>query len=94
MTRASLILEKMKDPTDVITNERAEVEYGSFKAWKAAAKKVNPKFYIDGDVDIAQALVGEKPFKVGKTYSIGEWDGETGYIISSDDETRMRSKLK
>ena len=37
--------------------------------------------WFEGDVDIASAFVGAKPFKLGKTWSIGEWDGEQGEVF-------------
>lgn len=69
-------------------NHMGETEYNSYASWKAAAKKVNPEFWIDGDKDIAQAMVGEKPFKAGKTKSIGEWDGAVGCIFKQLKENR------
>lgn len=62
-------------------NHMGETEYSSFASWKAAVKKKHPDFWIDGDKDIAQAMVGEQPFKRGKTKSVGEWDGSVGTVF-------------
>jgi hypothetical protein len=66
------------------TNEAKDAdgnqEYTSFAAWKRALKKAHPGHWLDGDEDIANALVGDKPFKRGSTKGVGEWDGSTGWI--------------
>lgn len=56
-------------------------KYSSFASWKAACKKANDACWIEGDKDIAQALIGPKPFKHGETFSIGEWDGAVGEVF-------------
>jgi len=89
MTRAEQILNK----TSSVIQEREEQEYENFKAWKTACKKVDPKVWFEGDSDIASAMVGAKPFKKGKTYGIGEWDGETGIVYSSDDIDLVKSRM-
>lgn len=61
----------------------ARGEYSSFKSWKAAVKKKNPDAWIEGDEDIAQAMVGPKPYKKGETKSIGEWDGAKGELFEA-----------
>lgn len=63
----------------------AKGEYNSFKSWKAAVKKKNPEAWIEGDEDIAQAMVGPKPYKHGETKSIGEWDGAKGELFEGVD---------
>lgn len=80
------ILKQMLDSIDQlneIRNEFGEVEYTTFSGWKAAAKKANKDVWFDGDKDIAQAMVGTKPFKSGETRAIGDWDGEKGVIFST-----------
>lgn len=67
----------------------AKNEYSSFKSWKAAIKKKHPEAWIDGDEDIAQAMVGPKPFKRGETKSVGEWDGSKGELFEGEDKTKM-----
>ena len=62
-------------------NHMGETKYNSFASWKAAVKKKHPEFWLDGDKDIAQAMVGEKPFAKGKTKAVGEWDGSVGSIF-------------
>ena len=53
-------------------NYLGEKEYTTWKSWKAAVKKANPAAWIEGDEDIAQAMVGPKPYKRGETKAIGE----------------------
>ena len=67
----------------------AKGEYTTFASWKRAIKAKYPDFWLDGDADIASAMVGEKPFKRGKTRSVGEWDGSVGDVqtpIKESDE--------
>lgn len=59
-------------------DEQGNTIYTTYAAWKRAAAKCGA--WIDGDEDIAQAMKGEKPYKKGKTMSIGEWDGSEGFI--------------
>lgn len=54
---------------------------GTYTTWKKHAKAVGKDVWFEGDVDIASAFVGAKPFKLGKTWSIGEWDGEQGEVF-------------
>jgi hypothetical protein len=61
-------------------NHLGDTEYKNFDSWKRAAKKKDSTVWFEGDKDIAQAMVGTKPFKKGETKSIGEWDGEVGSI--------------
>jgi hypothetical protein len=61
-------------------NHLGETEYTTFDSWKRAAKKKDAAVWFDGDKDIAQAMVGPKPYKKGETKSIGEWDGAVGSI--------------
>ena len=63
-------------------NHLDETEYSSWASWRAAIKKHFPDFWIDGDKEIANAMVGPKPFKKGETKSVGEWDGEKGVIYA------------
>lgn len=63
-------------------NHLDETEYNSYASWRAALKKKFPDFWIDGDKEIANAMVGPKPFKKGETKSVGEWDGEKGSIYN------------
>jgi hypothetical protein len=65
-------------------NYLGETEYTTWKSWKAAVKKANPAAWIEGDEDIAQAMVGPKPYKRGETKSIGEWGGDVGSIFNVD----------
>jgi len=61
----------------------AKGEYNSFKSWKAAIKKKHADAWIEGDEDIAQAMVGPKPYKQGETKSVGEWDGAKGELYEA-----------
>lgn len=61
----------------------ARGEYSSFKSWKAAVLRKHPEAWIEGDADIAQAMVGPKPYKKGETKSVGEWDGAKGELFES-----------
>lgn len=61
----------------------AKGEYSSFASWKAAIKKKYPDAWIDGDKDIASAMVGPKPYKHGETKGVGEWDGAKGELYES-----------
>ena len=63
-------------------NHMGETEYSSWSSWRAAVKKHFPDFWIDGDKEIANAMIGPKPFKKGETKSVGEWDGEKGVIYA------------
>lgn len=63
-------------------DEDGNTIYTTYAAWKRAAVKAGA--WIEGDEDIAQAMKGEKPFKRGKTKSIGEWDGSEGCIYKAD----------
>jgi hypothetical protein len=67
-------------PFDLVEESlnEAKGEFSTFKAWKAAAKKKQPECWIEGDEDIAQAMIGPKPYKKGETKSFGEWDGSKG----------------
>lgn len=62
-------------------DEDGNTIYTTYAAWKHAAVKAGA--WIEGDEDIAQAMKGEKPFKRGKTKSIGEWDGSEGCIYKA-----------
>jgi hypothetical protein len=64
-------------------NHMGEKEYKTYDSWKAACKKCCETYWIDGNKDIAQALVGPKPYKRGETKAIGEWDGEKGSIFKA-----------
>lgn len=63
--------------------KEAKGEYSSFASWKAAIKKKHPDAWIDGDKDIASAMVGPKPYKHGETKGVGEWDGAKGELYES-----------
>ena len=69
-------------PADVkeAKDAHGEAEYQTFAAWKRAAKQKHEGVWFDGDEDIANAMVGDKPFKRGKTRSVGEWDGSVGWL--------------
>jgi hypothetical protein len=56
-------------------------KYSSYASWKAAIKKKHPDAWIDGDKEIANAMVGPKPYKRGETKSVGEWDGDKGELF-------------
>jgi hypothetical protein len=64
-------------------NHMDETEYTSYDSWKAALKKKFPGYWIDGDKEIANAMVGPKPYKRGETKSVGEWDGEVGVLYKN-----------
>jgi thiol-disulfide isomerase/thioredoxin len=68
-------------------NHLGETTYSSWGAWCAACKKIAPNVWYDGDKDIANAMVGPKPYVRNKTKSIGEWDGETGTVYKDAAET-------
>jgi hypothetical protein len=78
---------------DMKDRETAEKKFSSYKSWKAACKKVDANVWYDGDEDISQAMVGDKPYKRGKTKSIGEWDGAEGVVFQQLTETEHLSKL-
>ncbi len=63
-------------------NHLGERTFHTFAAWKRAAKAINAEVWFEGDADIAQAMVGPKPYKKGETHSIGEWDGAEGVIYN------------
>lgn len=65
---------------EINRNQFGENEMASFGKWKAACKKAHPGVWFDGDKDIAQALVGPKPYVRGETKGVGEWDGERGTV--------------
>jgi hypothetical protein len=64
-------------------NHMDETEYTSYDSWKAALKKKFPGYWIDGDKEIANAMVGPKPYVRGETKSVGEWDGEVGVLYKN-----------
>jgi len=64
-------------------NHMGDKEYKTYDSWKAACKKCCDTCWVDGNKDIAQAMVGPKPFKHGETKAIGEWDGEKGSIFKT-----------
>lgn len=69
---------------ELLSLREAKGEYNSFKSWKAAIKKKHPDAWIEGDEDIAQAMVGPKPYKHGETKAVGEWDGAKGELFESN----------
>jgi hypothetical protein len=75
-------------------NYLGEKEYTTWKSWKAAVKKANPAAWIEGDEDIAQAMVGPKPYKRGETKSIGEWGGDVGSIFNVDVKEALEKETK
>lgn len=79
-----------------LKNHMDETEFTSFASWKSACRKVDPQYWLDGDKDIATAMVGPKPFVKGKTQGIGEWDGEVGTIYGdahlNEEETVEEAK--
>lgn len=66
-------------------NHIGESEYQTYAGWKRACKKQDSTVWFDGDEDIAQAMVGPKPFKRGETKSIGEWDGDVGSVYLKEE---------
>jgi hypothetical protein len=72
------------DEVDEATNHMGEPEYHSFHGWRAACRKVDPTVWFDGDKEIAQAMVGMRPYRRGETHSIGEWDGAVGVVYNND----------
>jgi len=64
-------------------NHLGDKEYQTYDSWKAACKKCCETYWIDGNKDIAQAMVGPKPYKRGETKAIGEWDGEKGSVFKT-----------
>jgi hypothetical protein len=70
---------------ELLSLREAKGEYSSFKSWKAAIKKKHPDAWIEGDEDIAQAMVGPKPYKRGETKAVGEWDGAKGELFEAKD---------
>lgn len=71
-------------------NHLGDTEYNTWSGWRAAAKKKNPEVWFEGDKDIAQAMVGPKPYKHGETKAIGEWDGEKGSIYTTQEEDKLQ----
>lgn len=63
-------------------NHMGEAEQTTYAGWKRAVKAKYPDVWFEGDKDIGQAMVGEKPFARGKTVAVGEWDGETGSVFN------------
>jgi hypothetical protein len=76
----------MKGPVKEAKNHMGETEYSTFKSWKEACKKANAAVWFEGDADIAQAMVGPKPYKRGETVAIGEWDGDKGVLFKKVNE--------
>ena len=70
---------ELKTEAQELAEEKGK--YSSYASWKAACRKADPTCWIEGDKDIAQAMIGPKPFKRGETFSIGEWDGDTGEVF-------------
>lgn len=68
-------------PVVEFKDHMGDTEFKSFASWKSACRKADPQYWLDGDKDIAQAMVGAKPFAKGKTRAIGEWDGEVGTVF-------------
>lgn len=80
-------------------NEEGDSEYTTFAGWKRACKKAHPDVWFDGDIDIANAMVGPKPYKRGETKGVGEWDGEKGSVYAcktcaTEDEEGCSGKKK
>jgi hypothetical protein len=67
---------------DESTNHLGEQEYTSFHGWRAACRQKDPAVWFDGDKEIAQAMVGPRPYVRGATKSIGEWDGAVGSVYN------------
>jgi len=61
-------------------DEHGNTIYNSYGSWRTAVKTAFPEMWIDGDSDIANAMIGPRPYVRGKTISVGEWDGTTGYV--------------
>jgi hypothetical protein len=64
-------------------NHLGDAEQTTYAGWKAACRRAHSGVWFDGDKDIAQAMVGPKPFQRGKTRSVGEWDGDKGSVYKS-----------
>lgn len=71
-----------------------EREYSTWSGWRAACKKANPDVWFEGDKDIAQAMVGPKPYKHGETKAIGEWDGDKGSVFNITESLSKASLIK
>jgi hypothetical protein len=61
-------------------NHMGDAAQETYSGWKRACKAKDASVWIDGDADIAQAMVGPKPYKRGETKQIGEWDGASGCV--------------
>lgn len=68
-------------------NHMGERTFQTYAGWKKACKKINSEVWFDGDEDIANAMVGPKPYVRGKTRSIGEWDGSEGSVYTTSTVT-------
>ena len=62
-------------------------EFQTYAAWKSAAKKAGATTF-SGDRDIDEGLIG--PLRA-PTGSVGEWNGETGYIDSPKSKPSRRN---
>jgi len=67
-------------PVAEAKDEDGNQKYTTYAAWKRALKKAYPESWIDGDADIANGMLGPKPFKRGETKGVGEWDGSEGWL--------------
>ncbi len=66
---------------EAFKNANGEVEYRNFSAWKSKCKQTRPEVWFDGDKDICNAFIGDKPYRKGKTLGVGDWDGEKGSLF-------------
>ena len=75
---------KTEGVVDEASNHLGEPEQRSFHGWRAACRRKDPAVWFDGDKDIAQAMVGPRPYQAGVTKSIGEWDGSVGSVYNDN----------
>lgn len=81
-------------------NHLGEPEQTTFAGWKRACKdalrKVDSSItaWLEGDADIAEMFIGEKPYKQGKTFSIGQWDGDKGSVYNVQDSVDRLKKAE
>jgi hypothetical protein len=77
-------------------NHMGERSFTTYEGWRRAIKKEYPDAWFDGDKDIANAMIGTKPYKAGETNQVGEWDGAEGSIhnFKTTNEAKNGPKIK
>lgn len=95
---ATVAAKAMKSKVNEAKNHLGNNEYNTWAGWRAAAKKAAADadlgaVWFEGDKDIAQAMVGAKPFATGKTFSIGEWDGEKGDVNKANELADTKKRM-